>query len=54
MAKLVVEKKDQVDCSLCGSTGKEGYAIYLKWWIITLKGAICQSCISRLFRGLHK
>jgi len=51
VAKLVVERKDVVTCSICGQT-KEGYEIRLKWWIFSMTAYICQSCVARMLRGL--
>jgi len=45
--------KERVRCSVCNKID-EGYQLEIKILFFTIRRGICESCISKMFRGLHK
>jgi len=45
--------RERVRCSICGNVD-EGYMLEIDLWFLTLERGICEKCLSRMFRGLHK
>ena len=45
--------RPKVRCSICGNID-EGYLLEIDLWIFTLERGLCESCLSRMFKGLHK